>query len=247
MLMRLLPSRYFPHWLRQEHPIVQRHLRKPLVDGINQILFGTTSVLFLLFGGLSLPMLYLLFSLIVLIQLAAGTVGKIHDERERCTWDLIRVAPFSRRELLLSTWAASLWQLNRTWLMPFYRLMQGIVIVGLMVFGLWLGNIPPHLSPMVLVSATLLIALQPSVDMYFGGMIGLLAANMYHGRAGAQAIAVGVVLLYWGVWIALTGALFLSDLNQLTALHVGLVVGICLLLPSILGYSALRVAEVTMK
>ncbi len=238
MLMRAFSPRWLPNWMRRDHPIVQRHLRKPLLGGINQVIFGTTFVLFLLFGGLSLPMMYFLFSLIVLVQLAAGTVGKIHDERERRTWDLIRVAPFSRREVLLSTWAASLWQLNRTWLMPFYRLMQGIIIIGLMVFGLWLGNIPERLSLDVLVGGTLLIALQPFVDMYFGGMAG---------RTNAQAAAIGLVLLYWGMWIALTSALVFADFNHLTTLHIVTIIGLCLLLPVTLGYGAFRLAQAVMR
>jgi hypothetical protein len=246
MVMRFLSPRRLPNWMHRDHPIVQRHLRKPLLGGINQVIFGTTFVLFLLFGGLSLPMMYFLFSLIVLIQLAAGTVGKIHDERERHTWDLIRVAPFSRREVLLSTWAASLWQLNHTWLMPFYRLMQGIIIIGLMVFGLWLGNIPERLSLVVLVGGTLLIALQPFADMYFGGMVGLLSANLIAGRSSAQAAAIGMVLFYWGIWIALTSALVFADFSELTILHIIVLIGLCLLLPMTLGYGAFRLAQVVM-
>jgi hypothetical protein len=233
--------------MRRDHPLVLRHLRKPLLPGVNQIIFGTTFVLFLMFGGLSLPALYLLFSLLVLIQLAAGTVGKIYDERERFTWDLIRVTPYSRREVLLGTWAAGMWQLNHTWLMPFYRLMQGIVIVGLIVFGLWFGNIPAHLALPMLVGGTLLIALQPMVDMYFGGMVGVLAANLLKERSGAQAAAIVTVLVYWGMWIALTSALILSDLDALTTLHLGGVVVLCLLLPVALGYGAFRLAIAVMR
>jgi hypothetical protein len=247
MLMRLVPSRYLPDWMRRDHPLVQRQLRKPLLVGMNQVMFGTTFVLLLLFGGLSLPMLYLLFSLILLIQLAAGTVGKIYDDRERRTWDLIRVAPFSRRELLLSTWAASMWQLNRTWLMPFYRLMQGIVIIGLLVFGLWLGNIPAHLSLLALVGGTLLIAIQPFVDVYFGGMVGLLAANVITGRTGAQATAIGLVLFYWTIWMALISALIFADFKDLTAVHIVTVIGVCLMLPTSLGYGAFRWAIAAMR
>jgi hypothetical protein len=247
MLMRLVPPRFLPDWMRRDHPLVQRHLGKPLLVGMNQVLFGTTFVLFLLFGGLSLPMLYLLLSLILLIQLAAGTVGKIYDERERCTWDLIRVAPFSRREVLLSTWAASMWQLNRTWLMPFYRLMQGIVIIGLIVFGLWLGNIPTHLSLLALVGGTLLIAIQPFVDVYFGGMVGLLAANVIGGRTSAQATAIGMVVFYWTIWMALISALIFADFNDLTAAQIVSVIGVCLLLPAGLGFGAFRWAVAAMR
>ncbi len=247
MPLRLIPAKYLPVWMRRDHPLVQRHLRKPLSRSMNQVLFGTTFVLFLLFGGLSLPALYLLLSVIVLVQLAAGTVGKIHDERERFTWDLIRATPYSRREVLLGMWAAGMWQINHTWLMPFYRLMQGIVIIGLMVFGLWFGNIPAQLALPLLVGGTMLIALQPIVDMYFGGMIGLLAANVMKARIGAQGAAVAIVLLYWSMWIALTSALVLSDFNDLTSLHLAGVVGLCLLLPLTLGYGAFRLAEAVMR
>jgi hypothetical protein len=232
--------------MHRDHPIVRRHLRKPLLGGLNQLIFGATFVLFLLFGGLSLPMMYFLFSLIVLVQLAAGTAGKIHDEREHCTWDLIRVTPLAHREVLLSTWAASLWQLNRTWLMPFYRLMQGVIVIGLIVFGLWLGNIPERLSLAVLLGGTLLIALQPFADMYFGGMVGLFTANLVAARSGAQAAAIGLVLLYWGIWIALTSVLVFADFNDLTALHIFAVIALCLLLPMTLGYGAFRLAQAIM-
>jgi hypothetical protein len=242
--MRLFPSRWLPLWLRNDHPIVRRHLRKPLLGGLNQMIFGGTFSLFLLFGGLSLPMMYLLFSLIVLVQLAAGTAGKIYDERERHTWDLIRAAPFSRREVLLCTWAAGIWQIDRTWVMPFYRLLQAIVVVGLLVFGL-MGDIPAHLSLPLLAGGTLLITLQPLVDMYFGGMVGLLTANVIQGRAIAQAAAVCVTLVYWGAWIALSAAVVFSDLTQLTLAQVFLVVSFPLLLPTIVGYAAFRVAVAT--
>jgi len=247
MLKRLISPEWLPSWMHRDHPLVQRHLRKPLVAGLNQLVFGTTFGLFLLFGGLSLPMLYLTFSLIVLVQLAAGTAGKIYDEREHSTWDLIRVAPYSRREVLMSTWAAGFWQLHRTWVVPFYRLLQGVVIVGLMVFGLWLGDIPQNLSIALIVGGTLLIALQPFVDMYFGGMVGLLAANLIPGRMSAQVTAASVVLIYWGAWIALVLAIFFSDLHILTLEQIALVVGFPLLLPVLAGYMAFRLAEAVMR
>lgn len=247
MLLRFLSPRWLPVWMRRDHPIVQRYIRQPFTQNINPVIFGTTFVLFVLFGGLGLPLLYLLFSLVMLVQLAVGTVGKIYDERERFTWDLIRVTPFSRREMLLCTWAASVWQMNSTWLMPFYRVTQGMVIVGLLVLGLWLGHIPAHLSLAFLVGSTLLITLQPVVDIYFGGMVGLLAANVVRERMGAQMAAITAVMLYWGMWIALVSALVFSDLNDLTSLHLGAIFGLCLLLPLTLGYGALRLAEMTIR
>src|SRR5262249_10166493 len=141
MQIQIHAENWIPASLRLRHPLVQHHLRKPVQPYFRFVVLIGSGLLFMLFGGLSLPMLYLFLSLLIFIQLAAGTAERIYRSQEVCTWDLIRVAPFSRRDVLLSTWAAGVWQLNRIWIVSVYWVLHGLVILGVMIFGLWFGEI----------------------------------------------------------------------------------------------------------
>jgi len=239
----LFSNNWIPAALRQGHPLVQHHLRQPALRHFRHLIFGSSIGLFVIFGGLSLPMLYLLLSLVILIQLAAGTAGRIHRAQAIHTWDLIRVAPFSRRDVLLSTWAAGVWQLTRTWTIPLYWLLHGFVILAVMVFGLWMGEIQVGQAGIIMFGGTLLIALQPFTQMYFSGMIGLLCASLFSDRQLALVAAGLVVLCYWA--LSLGGVLLLAaaDLEQLGTGQLAGALSLPLLLPLVIGYSAQRVAE----
>lgn len=244
MFTQLLSKKaWLPAALRQGHPLVQHHLRQPALRHFRNLMFGSSIGLFALFGGLSLPMLYLLLSLVILMQLAMGTAERIYKAQEVHTWDLMRVAPFSRREVLLSIWAAGVWQLNRTWTVPLYWVLHGLVILGVMIFGLWLGEIPMQQAGLVLLGGTLLIALQPFIEMYFSGMIGLLCASLFGDRILSLAAAGLVVLCYWSLWIGGLVLLALSDLEQIETGQVVGIISLPLLLPLAIGYFAQRVAE----
>lgn len=232
-----------PSWARADHPIVQRHLRKPFTQRYNYAILAAVLSLFILFGGLSLPLLYFLFSLTVLMLVSVGTLDKILSERESFTWDLLRSAPFAPGEILLSTWASSIHQLNRTWIMWIYRLLQGLLIVGLMIFSLWFGDIPSQHWLVLLVCSTLVIVLQPYADMFYSGMIGLLLAHIIRDRLTAQGIAIGAVVLYWLAWVGLAVLIVLSNTGQISALHITVVMLLPVVLPFIIGYIAFRIAR----
>jgi hypothetical protein len=232
-----------PSWLRRSHPIVRRYLRQPVSVRFQALLLTLCAVVFFLFGGLSLPVLYGLFSLIILTQVTISSADKIYSERKASTWDLMRLAPFTRRELLLSLWAASMWQINRTWMMIVYRLLHGAVIVGLMVSSLIFAEIPSAQTLPLLLSGTLLIAAQPFTEMYFSGMVGLAGANHVKDQASARSLAVGVVIVYWLSYVgAILAFLVLQQMRLTGTQMIGLFL-LPLLLPIALGYAALRIAE----
>jgi hypothetical protein len=239
----MLTSSWRPAWTRADHPIVQRHLRKPFTNRYNYAILGAVLSLFILFGGLSLPLLYLLFSLTVLLHISVATADKIQSERESFTWDLLRSAPFTPGEILLSTWASSLFQLNRTWIMWIYRVLQGLLVIGLMVFGVWFGGIPSQHWLIVLLCGTLVIFLQPFADMYFSGMVGLLSAHLLPDRVTAQGVAIGTVVLYWLVWLGMILLMLLSDMERVTGVQVTFVLLMPLILPACIGYAAYRIAR----
>ncbi len=232
-----------PRWLRQGNPLVQHHLRQPALRYFRNLMFGSSIGLFALFGGLSLPMLYLLLSLVIFIQLAIGTAQRIYHAQEVHTWDLMRVAPFSRREVLLSTWAAGIWQLNRTWTVPLYWVLHALVMLGVMIFGLWMGEIPIEQAGLVLLGGTLLIALQPVIAMYFSGMVGLLCASLFGDRAVSLAVAGLVVLGYWSFCIGGVLLLAAADLDDIEAAQIIGIISLPLLLPLAAGYVAQCIAE----
>lgn len=243
MQIQLHSRNWIPDSLRFGHPLVQHHLRKPVQPYFRFLVLIGSGVLFMLFGGLSLPILYLFLSLLIFIQLAAGTAERVYRSQEVRTWDLIRVAPFSRRDVLLSTWAAGVWQLNRIWIVSLYWILHGVVILGVMIFGLWFGEIPSDHALMVIFSGTLLIALQPMVELYFSGMMGLLCASLFDDRTLSLALAGFFVLCYWAIWIA--GMLLLSaaDLKYLTHIQMAALLSLPILLPLLVGYGAQRLAE----
>jgi hypothetical protein len=240
-------NHYSPNWIRADHPIVQRYLRQPLLMRFNLLILSVVIGLFLLFGGLSLPMLYFLFSLVVLLQVALGTADKVYSERAGLTWDLVRTAPFTSTEVLLSLWIASIRQLNRTWVMLFYRLLQGILVIGMLVFGLWYVEIPGQSWLLLFICATFVIIAQPFAEMFYSGMVGLLCANLTQDRLNAHTFTVGAVLAYWLSWIALVLFIMMRNLNHLVLAHIIAALLIPLILPLIFGYTAFQFARVRMR
>ncbi len=233
-----------PTWSKRSHPIVRMYLRKPMLQTrFNYFIVVCAILLFLLFGGFSLPMLYFLFSLVVLLNIALGTGDKIHYGREGYTWDLVRATPFSQREVFLSLWVASVWQIHETWMMFFYRLFQGVVVVGVIIFSLLLADIPIMQWIVVLVFGTLVIAFQPFADMYYSGMVGLLSASLTHDRAAGQGLAIGGVLVYWLLWFSLTGLIIMLNLNRPNLEQVMLILSIPVLLPLLLGFCFFRATQ----
>ena len=240
-------SSWQPGWARVDHPIVQRHLRKPFTQRYNYAILCAVLSLFILFGGLSLPLLYFLFSLTVLVLISVGTLDKILLERERYTWDLLRSTPIAPGEILLSLWASSIHQLNRTWIMWIYRFLQGLLVIGVMVFSMWFGEIPSQQWLVLLVCGTLVIVLQPFADMYFSGMVGLLCAHLIPDRLTAQGVAIGAVIAYWLAWLALALVIVLSNMQHLSALHITSVLLLPVALPVGIGYLAYRAARTLMR
>lgn len=234
---------YSPNWMRADHPIVQRYLRQPHLVRFNLLILSGVIGLFLVFGGLSLPMLYFLFSLVVLLQVALATADKVYSERAGSTWDLVRAAPFTPTEVLLSIWIASMRQLNRTWVMLFYRLLQGILVIGILVFGLWYAEIPDQWWLLLLICGTFVIIAQPFAEMYYSGMVGLLCANLTLDRLNAHTFTIGAVLAYWLSLIALVLFTMIHNLNRLVFAHIAAALLIPLMLPLILGYTALQFAR----
>lgn len=242
----IVSSNRWPPWSRRSHPIVQRYLRQAISPHFNLLIVISVIILFLLFGSLSLPMLYFLFSLMVLMNLAVGTANKMLLERSSLTWDLMRAAPFSQSEILLSLWSASLWQLRQTWVISMYRFLQGMLVVGAMVFGLWFAEIPPSQWPVILVTGTVIIIAQPYAEMYYSGMVGLLAASVIRDRTNALLATIVAVLFYWLGWISLVGVLVFSGLNALTLLHLALAFTIPLAVPLALGGAAFAAVRFNM-
>jgi hypothetical protein len=232
-----------PTWLRRDHPVVERYLRRPQSSRFQVLVFGSTLGFFVLLGGLSLPALYALFSLVILLQMSTSTVDKVHDERQSYTWDLVRLTPYSARELLLSLWAASLWQLQRTWMMRIYLLLHGVVIIGVMVHTVAFANPTPNQALLLLVMGTFFIVFQPYIVMYFSGMLSLAVANRVRERGSAQGFAIGLVLLYWLAYVGSSLAFILFVDLRLSGGQFANIVLIPLLIPVCLGWLALHLAE----
>ena len=92
-------------------------------------------------------------------------------------------------------------------------------------------------------SGTLLIALQPLVEIYFSGMVGLLCASLFGDRILSLALAGFFVLCYWAIWIAGILVLSAADLDRLTPTQMAALMSLPLLLPLLVGYGAQRFAE----
>jgi hypothetical protein len=233
----------WPPYLRRDHPLVSYHTRRAGLRGFKSMIFGSSIGLFLLFGSLSLPMLYLLISLIIKLQLSAGTAYKIQHAKDAGSWDLIRATPFSRRAMLLSVWAASLWQVRGSWLMPLYRLLHALVIIAGLVFRLWFVETPPDQALVMLVLGTLLIAVQPYADMYLSGMVGLWCAQVIRDRHLAPAAAGLLMLLYWVCWIGAVLLIVALQPTDIALWQVLVALSSPLALPLVLGVAAQKAVE----
>lgn len=247
MLPQYFLDPWLPGWMRRTHPLVRHYLRRPTVAGLRYVVFGSAVGLFLLFGGLSLPLLYLFLWLSILMQQALTMAGRLHDAQVKQTWDVLRVAPFSPRELLLTTWAGSFWQINQTWVMGMYRLLHGIAVIGIMVFGLWFAEFPVQQSALVLLVGLLAIILQPVTEVYFSGMVGLVCAEYIRRNVGAVALALLAVLLYWCACVALVITLIFADTNGLSLEQLLIALAVPSLLPLVLGQGALRLVEARLR
>jgi len=237
----------FPQWLRRSHPIVQRYLRQPSQPYFQLLVFLIALGVFLMLGGLSLPVLYFLFSLLILIQIATSSASKIYRERRDATWDLMRLAPLSSRELLLSMWAASLWQLNRTWMMIVYRLLHAVMTIGVIIFNLVFTEFPTDHTLAILFSGTILIVVQPFAEMYFSGMVGLAGANRLSDQSSTQGLVIAIVIVYWISYTAIIFALLLVQQNQPTTPQLLSIFVLPILLPLLLGGIAQCIAEASMR
>lgn len=225
------------------HPIIRRYLRHQILNRFYYLVLLMAVGLFLLLGGLSVPVLYCLFSLIVLLHISVSTTDKIYTERESFTWELMRVTPLTSRELLLSLWAASVWQLNRTWMMIAYRVSHAMIVVGLIVFSLLFADLPTEHWLPVLVSGTLVIVLQPYCEMYFSGMIAIAGASRLQERSSALGLAITATTTYWLIYIGLVLGMFVVYGFELTAPQLLLIFFLPTFVPVILGFFALRLAE----
>lgn len=232
-----------PLILRPEHPLVGYYLRNSNSQKLKHVIFGSSIGLFLLFGGLSLPMLYLLLSLIILLQLAAGSVSKIHHQQKAGNWDLIRAAPFSQREILLSIWGAGIQQIRQTRTLMLYQSLHGLVIVGGLVFLLASGEITSEYWPFILFGCTMLIAFRPFTEMYFSSMIGLVCAGLTRDHVLALTTAVVTIMGYWVLVLGGALLIFLGDLETTPAPLIMAFLAATLLIPLGLGYMAQRLAE----
>jgi len=232
-----------PATLRLEHPLVRYYLRKSDSQKLKHVIFGSSIGLFLLFGGLSLPMLYLLLSLIILLQLAVGTVSKIHHQQTVGNWDVLRAAPFSQREILLSAWGAGIHQLRQSRTLFFYHALHGLVIIGALVFLLASGELPTQYWPLILLGCTVLIAFRPFVEMYFSGMIGLLCAGLTRDHVLAITTAVIAVLSYWVLGLGGVFLIITADSKISNAPLILTFLAVMFLLPLGVGYAAQRLAE----
>ena len=198
-------------------------------------------------GGLSLPVLYFVFSLLILIQIATSSANKVYRERRSSRWDLMRIIPMSSRELLLSLWAASLWQISRTWMMVIYRLLHGLMSVGVIIFNLAFAEIPADQTLWILASGTIMIVAQPFAEMYFSGMVGLAGANRLREQSNAHGLVIGIVVVYWLCYVGMIIVLLLMQQMQPTAPQLVGIFLMPILLPLALGCIALRIAEAALR
>lgn len=242
MLKLVFARTWLPAALQKTYPLTRYYLRKPPSLHIKQVVFGSSLGLFLLFGGLSLPMLYFLFSLIVLLQLATSSTHKMHQARVDGLWDLLNLSSLRPGDILLSTWAAGVWQIRQSWLMLVYRLSHALLLIGVLIFALVFSDIQPQKGMALVLATTLLIALQPYTEMYFSGMIGLLCAAVLRDRLISIAAAGAVVLLYWTVWIA--GALMVAfvGLKNLPTPLLMVIFALPLIVPAAIGYLAQQIS-----
>lgn len=232
-----------PAWMRPSHPLVRYQVHKSAPVGMQYVVFGSTIGLFLLFGGLSLPILYLFIWLLMLMQQAVTMALRIHDAQVKQSWDLLRMTPYSPREVLLATWAGNFWQINQSWMMRIYRLLQGTAVIGVIVFGLWFAEFPPHQAVLVLTAGAAAILLQPIIEVYCSGMIGLLCARLFPHQAGATGLAAAAMLLYWCACVAFVLVVVFADQDGVSLEQLLIALTLPTLLPAGLGYAALRVVE----
>lgn len=228
--------------LPREHPLVQFQMRKVSSQALQPVIFGSSVGLLVLFGGLGLPILYLLLSLSIGLQLVISTGDRIYSARSTHTWDLICTAPFSNHEMLIAIWSATLWRLKSTWTLFLFRLLHSLIIIGAMVFTLSFGDIPPERGLALVVGGTLLLAFQPFAVLYFSGMVSLLWTSLASDRVfGIMAASISM-LICWLVW---TGALLLAATSGVKEFSIPVLMTLLIvpvLFPLGAGWAAGRVA-----
>ncbi len=242
MIERLIPTRWLPAWMRRAHPLVRFHLARRQNNRLRYAVFGSAVGLFLFFGSLSLPLLFLFLWLAILVQQTTLAAGRVHETRDRRTWELLLATPMPRPDLLLATWAGNYWQLNRSWVMHIYRLLQGLAVIGVMVYSLWLAEFPVQHAALLLLAGLAAILLQPLVESYFGGMVGLACAGWLGQPVGALGAAILTVLLYWSACVGLIVLLLFANTGGIGLGQALAVLVLPQIVPLALGYAAFRLA-----
>lgn len=237
------PDSWLPPALRRDHPLVRQHLNRLRSGRLAPMLGATAASLLVLFGGFGLPVLFGLCWLALLVWQAAGAAGRVRCAYTQGMWDLLLAAPFSRRELLLSTWAGSFWQIYPGRLTLLYRLLQVLAVTAIIVVSALLPAFPLQYGPLVVLAGVLAILAQPAAELYLSGMAGLWCGVALRGHIGALALAAGAMVFYWAGVLGMVLLLLFADPEGLDLGHVLAALLLPTLLPLLLGLGALRAAE----
>ena len=226
-----------------DHPLLDYFRRQGGDRNFRPVIFGSSVGVFLLFGSLSLPILYLLLSLVIALYLSAGMSWRVHRAREAQIWELVQISPLFPRDILLTTWSAGVGQLIENRLIFFYRLVHGLMLMGLLIVSILFGELAPDQGLMLLVGATLLIIFQPAVEIYFSGMVGLCCATRIRDRAVSSAVAGMTVMIYWTAWVAGVLVITVTNLSHLQAVSLLIFFALLVALPLAIGCAAQYLAE----
>ncbi len=219
--MNLLNRIHLPAWAQLDHPLVQRELAElPAFLGADGNL--TVKMVLLAIAGLGLAGAACgglwwppIAAALGLLPLLYGAM-LVNRDRAAQRWDMLRVTPYSIRELLLAKVSAVLYRLAPLLALLLAGQSLAYVLSSLMVLSMW-GTVAVNGVQVFSASPGMGAATLPGIGIFFGLtladtvvgfvlniVVGLLASTLTDGRGAAYAAAIGLRLLVAGLLTSIT-------------------------------------------
>lgn len=153
----------------------------------------------------------------------AVTIPSLSYEFQQGSWDLLRLTPFTGRQIVMAKFLGSLKRL-RIWVpLTALCLVQGLIFC--MVFianGEWFAGVVGGIS----------VAFRPGLDVFFAGLAGMYVATWVKSNSTALALTYGVVIFVKILSYMLT--IFSSWIFIITGFSQGSLSVVSLILPMLI-------------
>lgn len=208
----------FPEWARRKNPLVARELGeywrvfipeiRPILIwvGIYSIITLATVFFPILYMFIIVPVLisgavfpFILYQyMLTLLAILQDTSLSIAREYENNTIDLIRVTPYTSREIILSKISAGLWRrVDTLSFITLYTAVLGLPIVAMVYVNAYSPEAYPFLSQIMTIIAVIGHLLRVPLEMLMVSSVGVLMGVTARKRQNAVSASIILIIFYF--------------------------------------------------